>query len=819
MNTAKKRYAWLPYLAAPAIYLAISIFYFAPQYAGKTLPMHDLQQYIGMSADIERHVEEYGEDPQWTGSSFSGMPSYMIDFKVDNWLIRHASRIPARIMGEPAVLTFLAMMFFWLMSLLWRKNPWVGIVPSLGYGFSTYTLLIIGAGHISKVWAMAFAPLLVGAIIYTYRSDSTRKLWFGGALAALAASMLISANHPQITYYFLLVILALVVNETVKAARRRSFGRLGRATAVLALAAVLAVGSNFALLYYTAQHTGDTTRGGSELVSDDRIEVGGKGLDLEYATAWSYGKGESFNIFIPNFKGGASDRGFSADGEVAKSLVPYGARNMAGQLPAYWGDQPYTAGPTYIGASVLFLAILGLFLLEGRRKWWLFAVSLFALFLSWGNNMMWFTELSFKILPAYNKFRAVSTALVIVQWTMPVLAMLIIGDLWQAKVDRERLTKGLMWTAGITGGLALFFALFGGGLFPFSAPVDSQLPAEVTQAMRGERASMLKGDAWRSLLFVLLAGGAVAMYGYGKIRRGVLVGALAVIVCLDLVSVGRRYLSWDSFVPRKANDITATNADRQILADKEPGYRVANFSVSTFNDATTSYFHRSVGGYHGAKLRRYQDIIDYHLGMQNMEVYNMLNTKYFIVPGQDGGEPAAMVNKDAYGAAWFVDEVVLADSPNQEIEALYDMDARFTAVVDRRFEDRLGGHTGILTAPDDDPVGADDYIELEDYKVNHLTYRYSAAEDRVAVFSEIYYDKGWTAYIDGVEAPYFRADYILRAMALPAGEHTVEFRFAAPGFAMASGITLACSLIILAGFAVSAGFVWLRRSRRESEAL
>lgn len=809
MDKRGKTFRWLPYVAAPVIFLLVSMLYFAPQFSGEKLDMHDVTQYVGASADIERHVEQYGEDPQWTGSSFSGMPSYMIDFKVPAWIIRHASKLPVRAMGEPAVLIFTAMLCFWLMTLLWKVNPWVGIVPALAYGFSTYTILIIGAGHISKVWAMAYIPLLLGAIVYTYRG---RHLWFGAALAALAASLEISANHPQITYYFLLVIVALLINELVRSCKCRALPRFWKASGALVLAAALAVGSNFAPLYFTAQHAADTTRGGSELASADTDSASRRGLDLEYATAWSYGRTESFNMFIPNLKGGSSAQPFSQDGPVADVLANFGARSSDLPLGTYWGDQPGTAGPTYLGAVVVFLAVLGLFVLQGSRKWWLLAVSILALFLSWGSNMMWFTELCFRILPGYNKFRAVSTALVIVQWAFPLLACLLLSELWKGEIPAQKMRRGLAWATGITGGIALLFALFGPKMFGFSAPgdypmlyniaaysgfddADARVFADyVSDAMSAERAKMLRADAWRSLLFVLVSAGLVLLFAKGKMKRGVLTACFAGLVCLDLIPVDLRYLAWDDFVPARRTQLYPTEADKEILKDATPGYRVANLSVSTFSDATTSYFHRSVGGYHGAKLQRYQDLIDRHLNPMHMEVYNMLNTRYFIVPDA-AGRLEAQLNPDANGAAWFVGEVTQVDTPDEEIEALNRIDTKRQAVADRRFADML-----TVTGTADTAAT----IRLTDYRANRLTYEYDSASDGIAVFSEIYYDKGWKAFIDGREAPYFRADYVLRAMVLPAGHHTVEFVFRAPKFREASAMTLACSILILAGFAAAA---------------
>ncbi len=786
MKTKRNIPAWVPYVVAIVLFLALSMLYFAPQFEGKTLAMGDITQYEGMSRDIKQMQKTTGEDPQWTGAAFSGMPAYMINIEYPSMVIKNWSTDLANAFGRPAVLIFLALVSFWVMLLLWGMNPLVAIVPAIAYGFSTYSILIIGAGHITKMFAFAYAPLLVGGVMYTLRG---RHMVLGGLLTALFAALQIAANHPQITYYFGIVIVAAWVNELVTAIRTKAVRHFTQATVVLALAAVLAVGANLSSLYYTAQHQPDTTRGGSEL-AEAHAGDNSAGLDIDYATAWSYGRTESLNMFIPNLMGGSSSGGFAPDGEVASALRPYGARGLATQLPAYWGDQPMTAGPTYVGAVALFLAVLALVLLRGREKWWLVVVSLFAWLLSLGSNLMWFTELMFEWLPAYDKFRAVSTALVVVQWSVPLLAALVLWRVWRAEYDRRTLLVGVGKAAAVLGGLALLFVLAGRAMFSFAAPYDGSmgLPADVLAAMQSERASMLVSDALRSLIFVVIAGGLVALYAVGKMGRWAMVATLGVLVGVDMIGVDRRYLAWDDFVTPMQTTIQPTEANKAIMSDKSLGYRVANLAVSTFNDATTSYFHRSVGGYHGAKLSRYQDLIDHQLLRGNPEIYDMLNTKYFIVPDEESGAPTAVLNEGANGAAWFVDEVVWASTPHEEMSALDALDSRTEAVVEERFRPMLEGVE----------LGSGE-VELVRYQPNRLVYRYNAPKGGLCVFSEIYYDKGWTAYVDGRESEYLRADYVLRAMVLPAGDHTVEWRFRAPKFDTMEAITLCFSLTILVG--------------------
>jgi hypothetical protein len=439
---------------------------------------------------------------------------------------------------------------------------------------------------------------------------------------------------------------------------------------------------------------------------------------------------------------------------------------------------------------MVFLFVLGMFTLSGRRKWWILAISGVGLLLAWGRNAMWFTELAFTILPGYNKFRTLAMALTILQWSVPFVAALVMSDVWEKKIEKARLNRGLWWSLGITGGIALFFALFGGWIYDFGAASDAQfsnIPGLV-DAMAAERASMFAASCWRSLVFVVLAAAVVWLFANrGNLKQWMFVTAVGVLMLADLLPVDLKYLSHDSFQMPSRVKITPTDANKQILEDKEPGYRVFNTS-NPFNDALTSYFHRSVGGYHGAKLGRYQDVIDRYLSKMDEGVLNMLNTKYYIIADRENGTRQVVQNYEANGAAWFVENVFLVDGAFEEIDALGTIDNKTEAVVDKRFADGVPSHT------DFDPTAT---ISLTDYRSNYLRYESHSAVQQVAVFSEIYYDKGWTAYIDGEETPYFRADYILRAMDIPSGDHVIEWKFRAPHFAAVEGVTLGASIIIL----------------------
>ena len=567
-----------PAAAALVVFFVVSAAYFAPQFRGEVLPQHDVVQYEGMAKDISDMRAATGEDPQWTGGMFGGMPAFLINVAYPAQIVKRTVGQVVKLIDTPAAFLFFAMTAMWLMLLVCGVDPWVGIVPALAYGLSTYFLLIIGAGHITKMWALVYAPLMMGGAWMTLRGN----MWAGGALTALTASLEIGANHPQITYYFLLAMAAFWISEGIAAFREKHLGDFWKRTAVLAAAGILAAGSNFSPLWYTASHSKETMRGGSELASTS--ETSQDGLALDYATAWSYGRTESLNLLIPDFMGRESGTTFSPDGEVAAVLNEYGLRGAAQQLPAYWGSQPYTGGPTYLGAAAIFLAALGIALARGRNKWWIVAVSVLMLLLAWGRNLMWFTQLAFDLLPGYNKFRTVSMALVVVQWAVPLLGALALMRLWRGEIPRQRLLRALAWAAGVTGGLCLLLAVAGSAFFDFGRAestgmmteqfrqlfeannmqdylqrgMDAEMGIATGNAMAAERASMMQADAWRSLLMILLAAGGVALFALRRINKYVLTGLLAAVLLLDLVPVDLRFISHDNFISARQHQVTAS---------------------------------------------------------------------------------------------------------------------------------------------------------------------------------------------------------------------------------------------------------------------
>lgn len=813
MNTTNKYHTIarkaLSYIIPLIVFWCVSAFCFSPQFAGKVLPQHDITQYEGMSRDLREHYDATGEDAQWTGAMFGGMPAYLISVRYPSLLVKNTVGQIVKAVGTPTGFLFFAMTAMWVMMLIFGISPWVGMVAALAYGLSTYFFLIIGAGHVTKMWALVYAPLMMAGIWVTMR----RNMWAGGVLTALFASLEIGANHPQITYYFLLAAAIFWISEAVAFITEKKSVEFLKRTAVLIVAGLVAVGSNFAPLWYTSQHSPDTIRGGSELVAaSDNAET--EGLDLNYATAWSYGIAESWNMLIPDFAGGDSARPLSTTGETGNVLAPYGMRQTASQLPAYWGGQPYTAGPTYLGAAAIFFALLGLMLVKGRDRWWIVAAMILMLFLAWGRNFMWFTELCFNHLPMYNKFRTVSMTLTFIEWAVPLMAGLALWKMWQSKDEERRsLLINIAVAGGITGGLCLFMLAFAPYIFSFGAgefaPMleEAGFPADIASAtdaaMVTDRIAIMKADAWRSLLFVLLAVGTSLLFAAKRLPKWALITLAAAIVTVDLVSAGLRFQPKERFVAAHEAKIEPTFLDEQILEDKELGYRVLNRTVSPFNDATTSLFHRSVGGYHGAKLARYQDIIDIYMPFrrENDNVLDMLNTKYLI-----DGRGVVIQRPGANGPAWLVRRTVKVPDAEAEIVSLDTLHSRTTAVA----SPVIKGSKEI----NDIPVGTyrSGKIRLTEYAPNRLKYEYAADSTAFAVFSEIFYNKGWSAYIDGSEepAPYYRVDYILRGMELPAGEHTVEWRFRAPGWTTVNAITACFSALILAAAAALAIITILR---------
>ena len=819
----------LPWVVAVALFFGVSYTFYAPQFDGKSLAQGDISQYAGMSQDIREHRSAEGEDPQWTGGMFSGMPAYLIDVEYPTQYVKRGASAIVKVVDGPMNMTFMAMLMMMVAVVLMGINPWIGIIAGLAYGLSTYFFLIIDAGHITKMWALVYAPPLVGAVWCALK----RNIWLGTALAALFGSLELGANHPQITYYFLLVCLALWLSELVGAVRRKEVSALLRHTAILSVAAVIAVGSNIAPLWYTMEHKRHTTRGVSEVVDAERA----RSEKIAYNTAWSYGIAESCNMLVPNYMGSWSGdvndavvevlqrRGVDAkifdlavrdlvdvlDKEGYKVSVDdiYYALEQSDDLMAdveqlyykradeiwgyasnYWGTQPYTAGPTYLGAVAIFLALLALMLYHWRSTLWVVAVSLFALLLAWGANVMGLYELFYDLLPAYKSFRTVSMALVVVEWSVPLLAACAIYRIVCKGVEPTALLRrvGIAYGVVVVAVVAMMLTADYGVADIYERYGNDLWVEQLRSAVKEGRGANLMADAWRTILYVTLS--AAAVVGYALVYRkgcnrwyGVALStALAALMVCDLAGVAKRYISEDKWSKHKPTEHVATEADKAILEDKDLGFRVLDLTGDPFNSARASYFHRSVGGYHGAKLGRYQDVIDHYLRAYDGEVLAMLNTRYVIYNGE--ALPAeALTGEAPFGGAWFVSETVKAESARDALERLgYEYLADCAIVED------------VDVAQEYDASGA---IELVEYAPNYLRYEYDAPEDALAVFSEIYFPDGWSVMVDGEDADYFVANYILRGMELPAGKHVVEWHFRAPHWGLISVIMAICSVLVL----------------------
>ena len=774
-----------PHLVAVLTFLVISYAYFYPQLSGQSLIQHDNQQYRGMSKEINDFREKTGEEALWTNSMFGGMPAYLISTAYKTNLIRYVEQV-IQIGQRPASYIFVAMLGFYILLLAFGVNPWLALVGAVAYGFSSYFFIILQAGHNSKMVALSYLAPMIAGIWLTYRG----KLLLGGALAGLFLGLEINAGHLQITYYAAIIVLFLLGYIVVETIKEKTWTRFLKGSSVLVVAAALAVGANFSSLWFTYDYGKDSIRGKSELTHNQANQT--TGLDKDYATAWSYGKMETFNLFIPNLMGGSSMSGVGTNGELYKTLnansIP-NATQLAEQVPAYWGPQPMTSGPVYLGAIVVFLFIFGLFYLNGTLRWWMLGVTLLAIMLAWGKNLPGLTDLFLDYIPGYNKFRTVSMILVIAQFVVPFVGFLALKPLFAENFDRKKFLEAFKGSVIITSAIAVFFLLFGGMVFDFSSPVEAQWPHQMAEALWADRAAMLKADAFRSLAFVLMAAGLILAFAYKKVDQKLFVVGLLALILMDMWTINHRYLSSKDFAMNSqvATPFPKSPADEQILKDTDPNFRVYNVAVSPFNDASTSYFHKSIGGYHGAKMRRYQELIDRQIGNGNMAVLNMLNTRYFIMQGQAG--PEARYNADALGNAWFVEKIQVVDNADQEIEALTSFNPKSLAIVDKRFEQQLTAKSfsSDTTAK----------IALAEYAPNKLVYNYSTATPRAAIFSEIFYDKGWNAYIDGKSAPYFRANYVLRGMILPAGNHKVEFQFKPAMYEVGKKIDLASSLLLI----------------------
>ncbi len=816
MQTKEKLRQYMPHIAAIVLFIVVSFAYFYPVLEGKILKANDSTVSRINSKEIHDFREDYGSEPLWTNSVFSGMPAFLISTLYPGNLIKYADRV-LRIFKMPVSVLFVSMLGFYLMLLIFGVNPWLAITGALAWGFSSFFFQILAAGHNTQAIALAYMPPFIGGVYYAYRKNAVA----GALITAFALALQISANHPQITYYSLLCLLVFGIFEFSSSLRNKTIPDFLKSSLILLIPFMLSVGINFASLYTTWEYGKYSIRGKSDLTHDNKAIT--DGLDKDYILSWSYGVGESFNLLIPNFKGGSS-KPLPRDSETVKVLTRNGNQAAAVQFQKYWGSQPGTDGPHYMGAIVIFLFVLGLVLIRGPEKWWLLVATVLSLMLAWGKNFMPLSDLFIDYFPGYNKFRAVTMILVIAGFCIPLLGILALRDIFNGTAGKKEVLKGLKIAGGVTGGFLLLVIVFPSiaGSFISYYEAEANLPAWLTAALVTDRKALLTSDAFRSLVFIILGAGTILAFILGKMKQLPAILILTLLIFTDLWSAGKRYLDADRFV-KEQRAFVPSAADATILADKSY-YRVINWNGMTFNDNTpTSYFHKSIGGYHGAKLQRYQELIDTSLSrnfdlieavaanarsaeefqsvFSSTNALNMLNAKYLIY----NPEAPPLVNPHALGNAWFVGNVILVKDANEEISHINTFNPANEAIVDDDF-------SSFLTRPGY-PVNGDEKIELASYKANELVYRYSAKEEKLAVFSEIYYPEGWRCYINGKESSHFRANYVLRAMVLPAGDNEVRFEFHPSSYYTGNRVSLASSILLLlltAGY-FSRGF--LKRSK------
>ena len=787
----------------------ITLVYFSPIMQGKRLKQHDIEMYKGMSKEIVDYKAQTGEQSLWTNSMFGGMPAWNIGVPQNSNLMTYINRVLNFGFPHPIGAVFVGMLGFFILLLVLDCKIWVSFIGALAFGFTSYMFIVIGAGHNSKAVAMAYMAPVIAGILLTYKG---KYLW-GGILTAIALALEIRAGHLQITYYLLLIVVCIVIAELVDAIKEKKYLHFLKASGILIGVAVVAILTCTTTLYANYEFGKETMRGKPILTKN--VENQTSGLDRDYVTQWSYGIGETWSLMIPNVKGGAT--GYIGNDNKALDKCDPRFRSTIAQQNAYWGDQPGTSGPVYVGAIVCFLFILGLFVVEGKYKWILLAATVLSVLLSWGKNFMGFTDFFLDYIPGYNKFRAVSMTLVIAEVCMPLLAFLALAEIFKNPDTLKQNRRYVYISLGITGGLCLLFYIMPQTFFSFLSRSEAvqfqQLQSESDGAiyklfadeLAKVRVAIFRADTIRSFFFITIAAALILLNINGKLNVKYMFAGLALFVVVDMYTIDKRYLNNDNFIDKRRVDrpFVMTDADKQILQDKSLDYRVINLTVSTFNDASTSYFHKSVGGYHGAKLRRFQDVIDQYLSKHDLNYWkmlNMLNTKYIIY--QKDQQRMVSKNYEAFGNAWIVGDINWVGTPNEEIDAIADTDVKNVAIVNKEFANLVG---------DFDATPAEGAIQLIDYKPNELKYAFDSSKDEMVVFSEIWTKQGWTMWIDGVESPLLRANYILRAAVIPAGQHEIVMRYEPSIWRIGNTIQLITSLLILLGFALVCYYTFKKR--------
>ncbi|QIA06710.1 YfhO family protein [Draconibacterium halophilum] len=800
---------WFNYIIPIVLLFITTSIYFLPVYEGKVVQQSDIMHYKGMSKSMADFRKESGEEPLWTDAMFSGMPGYLIStvFKgnITKKIIGFVLKIP-----RPVSYHLLFLSLFYLMCIILGVNPWLSLAGALAYGFTSFFFVVFEAGHTSKSLTITYISLLIAGVFLAYKN----KRLAGALLSTLSLSWMIAANHLQMTYYAGIMILIIVIVYFIYALREKAIIPFLKSSGILATAAILAIGMNISTLWPIYEYSKESIRGKSELTSD--LHKKSDGLDRDYILDYSYDVGEALTAFIPRLKGGSMAEPLGEKSQVYELLArgqnKQNAMRIANNLPLYWGSQPIAGGPFYFGAVLCFLFVFGLFIVKGKDKWWIVATVVVSFALSLGKYFPALSNLMIDYFPLYNKFRDVKNIIIIQQFAMAFMGVMAVSKVYKREVSDKVFNKALLYSFAIAGGLALVFTVIPGLAGDFTAASDARLlqagwPEQLLDALQADRKIVVRTDAFRTFIFVALAAGVLWAFWKKKIKAEYALALWIVLIMADMWPTNKRYLNNDSFVAKRKmnNPYTLSEADKLIHQDDALSYRVLNLTVNPFTDASTSYFHKSIGGYHAAKLKRYQELIEYHISPEIQKIsrtlnsglapdkfgnlfnttpaLKMLNTKYLIVNpnGAPVQDPATL------GNAWFVNNYEIVENADAEIDALAGLNPANKAIIDKRYEQDVSGKTYQKSGS----------IQLEVSDPNYLKYNFSSDSEQLTVFSEIFYDKGWDAYIDGEKAPYFRANYVLRAMSIPAGDHTIEFKFEPQSYFLGTKLSYASSFVFI----------------------
>jgi len=780
------------HLVSFLIFIIAALLYFHPVLKGEKLSQSDITQHIGMAKEVNDYRITTGLEPYWAESAFSGMPTYQIGTYFPHDYLSYLDRL-IRFLPRPADYLFLYFLGFYVLLLAFKVDWKLAIMGSLAFGFSTYLMIIFGAGHNAKAHAIAYMPLVIAGVIYVFK----KQYLLGFTLTGLATALEIKANHPQMTYYLLFAIFILGIIELIEAIKKKQFTQFTSQSLIIITAMLLAVGVNSTRLMATKQYSDFSTRGNTELTmnSDGTPKEVTSGLSKDYITQFSYGISETFNLLVPRYMGGGTveslDKNSNTYKYVSSIASPKQAEGFTKQVYTYWGDQLIVEAPAYIGAVIIFLFFLGIFLVKGKFKHWLVASTVFSILMSWGKNFELLTNFFIDYIPLYNKFRAVSSFQVIAELCIPLLGILAIKEFIFSKLSKKEKLEAVKKAFYVTSGLIIIGLFYAISFSTFEGLRDANYSQYegLLDAVIADRKSLLYSDSFRSLVLISVSFSILWLFLKQHINKTKIIIVFTLLILFDLVQVNLRYVNDDDFRQARKIDkpFRASSADLQIQKDKSH-YRVANFTGDPFQDGRTSYFHKSIGGYHAAKMGRYQDLIEFQLGKQNMQVYNMLNVKYFIIPDNEGKEQMQQ-NPNNNGNSWFIKDIKYVKSANEEIKALDSLNTKTTVVINEK-----SLTTSVSYSKELDSLAT---INLVKYSLNALTYDSNSTKDEFAVFSEIYYKNGWNAYIDGELKPHLNVNYVLRGLEIPAGKHSVEFRFEPKVIQTGSTISLLSYVFLL----------------------